>query len=100
LDDPARIETVGQRASGHGEQQERQPVRDDGEPRERRRMEFLKHHPVADDVLDIVGHHRKHEGDELGAKPRVAHRRERAFRGRRLRSGVLGLDVQGWTLPG
>ena len=61
LDDAARIEPVGERAGRDREQQERQPVRHHREARQRRRMEFLKHHPVADDVLDIVGHHRQHD---------------------------------------
>ena len=39
-----------------------------GEAGQRRRMEFLEQHPVADDVLDIVGHHRQDVGDELGAE--------------------------------
>jgi hypothetical protein len=33
----------------------------------RRRMEFLKGDPVADDVLDVVRHHRQHERQEIGA---------------------------------
>ena len=57
-------------------------------------MEFLEHHPVADDVLDIVGHHRKHEGDELDAESAVPHCGERAFRGRGGRRSVLGLNIQ------
>jgi hypothetical protein len=57
-------------------------------------MEFLEHHPVADDVLDIVGHHRKHEGDELDAESRVPHRGERAFRRRSRRRSVFWLNVQ------
>jgi hypothetical protein len=63
-------------------------------------MEFLKHHPVADDVLDIVGHHRNRKGDELRAEARVAHRGERSLRRRNRRCGVFGLDVQGSTLRG
>jgi hypothetical protein len=50
-------------------------------------MKFLKHHPVADDVLDIVGHHRKHEGRELGLESPMAHRRKGALRGRRRTDG-------------
>ena len=76
LDDPARVEAIGERAGGHREQQERQPVRHDGESRQGRRVEFLIQHPVADDVLDIVRHHGEHESDELGAEARVPHRRK------------------------
>jgi hypothetical protein len=100
LDDAPRIETVGERAGGDREQQKWQPVRDDRESGERRRMEFLEHHPVADDVLDIVGHHRKHEGDELDAESRMPHGGERAFRRRNGRSSVLGLNVQEGTFRG
>jgi hypothetical protein len=63
-------------------------------------MEFLEHHPVADDVLDIVGHHRKHEGDELDAESRMPHGGERAFRRRNGRRSVLGLNVQEGTFRG
>ena len=64
------------------------------EARQRRRMEFLEQHPVADDVLDVVGHHRKHVGDELGAETRVTHRGEGAFRRRSRRRSVFWLNVQ------
>jgi hypothetical protein len=100
LDDAARIEAVAERPGDDRKQEERQPVRNDREPAQRRGMEFLKHHPVADDVLDIVGHHRNHKADELRAKARVAHRSERLLRGRWRRCGILGLDVQGRTLSG
>ena len=40
------------------------------------RMEFLEHDPVADHVLDIVGHHREYEGGELRPKAGMAHRRK------------------------
>ena len=56
-------------------------MRHDGETRQSRRVKFLKYHPVADDVLDIVRHHREHKGDELGAEARVAHRRKGPLRG-------------------
>ena len=41
-------------------------------------MEFLEHHPIADHVLDIVGHHRQHVSDELEPVRHRLHRRERA----------------------
>jgi hypothetical protein len=63
-------------------------------------MEFLEHHSVADDVLNIVGHHRKHEGDELDAESRMPHGGERAFRRRSRRRSVLGLNVQEETFFG
>jgi len=74
LDDPARVEPIRERAGGHREQQERQPMRHDGEARQGGRVEFLEHHPVTDDVLDVVRHHGENKGDELGAEARVAHR--------------------------
>jgi hypothetical protein len=46
-------------------------------------MKFLEHHPIADHVLDIVRHHGKHIGGELGLKALVPHGRERSFGGRR-----------------
>ena len=48
-------------------------------PAERRRLELLEHHPVADDVLDAVGHHRA-AAKEVAAEDRVAQRRERLRR--------------------
>jgi hypothetical protein len=38
---------------------------------QRGRMEFLEHHPVADHVLDVVGHHGQHIACELGAIGRI-----------------------------
>ena len=62
-----RIEPVSQSAHGDGEEQKRQPMRQHREAGERRRIEFLEHHPIADHVLDVVGHHGQHEGHELKA---------------------------------
>jgi hypothetical protein len=76
LDEPSRIEAVGERAGGDREQQERQPVRHHRKAGERGRLEFLKDHPVADHVLDVVGHHREREGEELGAEARIVQRRK------------------------
>ena len=52
-------------APAYREKQKRQPVRDHRETAQRRGMELLEHHPVADDVLDVVRHHGQHVGDEL-----------------------------------
>src|SRR5258708_17643027 len=35
-------------------------------------MEFLEYHPVADDVVDVVRHHRQGVGEKLGAVARMA----------------------------
>ena len=94
LDEAARIETVGQRAGSDREQQERQPVGHHGETGQGGGLEFLEHHPVADDVLDIVGHHRQGVGDELGAEAGMAQRGE-GSPGRRACSCGLGSVVQG-----
>jgi len=87
LDQAARVEAVRERAGGDREQQERQPVRHDGKAGQGRRMKFLVHHPVADDVLDIVRHHREHKGRELGTEARVAHRRKGSLGGWRRAGG-------------
>ena len=61
-------------------------------------MEFLVHHPVADDVLDVVGHHRQHVGAEIPAECWVPHGGEGA--------AALGNGAQrvsffvGWRFPG
>ena len=83
LDEAARIEPVGQRADRHREHQEREPMRQHRKAGQRRRVELLEQHPVADDVLDVVGHHRQHVGRELDLKAAIAERRERAVCGGR-----------------
>ena len=61
------VVAVGERAGVQREQQERQPVADDGESGERRRTKRLEHHPVADDVLDVVRRHREQVEGEIRA---------------------------------
>src|SRR5256885_16591635 len=39
-------------------------------------MEFLENDPVADHVLDRIGHHRQRRADEIGAVAGVAERGE------------------------
>ena len=70
-------------------------MRHDGETRQSRRMKFLIQHPVADDVLDIVRHHRDHKGRELSLKAAMAHCRERAPGRRRRDNGRLGNLIHG-----
>lgn len=43
---------------------------------EHRRLEFLKQHPVADHVLDVIRHHGEHRRDEKPAKAGVLQRRK------------------------
>ena len=73
------IEAVGERARPDRKQQERQPVRDHRIAGQRRRVEFLVDHPVADDVLDRVRHHRQHGAAEIGAVAGLAQRDEGAM---------------------
>ena len=61
----AAVVAVGERAAVDGEEEERHPVADDGEAAERGRVELLEDDPVADDVLDVVGHHGQQPGDEV-----------------------------------
>ena len=82
LDEAPRVEAIVERADGHREEQERQPVRHHREPAERWRMELLEHEPVADDVLDVVRHHREHECHEVGGISGDAERAERTVRAR------------------
>ena len=86
------VEAVGERARPDREQQERQPVRDHRIAAERRRVEFLVDHPVADDVLDGVRHHRQHGAAEIGAIAGLAQRGEGAVRGLR-HATALGRDI-------
>src|SRR5580692_8268066 len=60
-------------------------------------MKFLEQHPIADHVLDIVGHHGNDEGAELGLKAAVAHRRKGALGRSRRRSREFWIDVHGGT---
>ena len=76
LDDPARIEPVGERAGIDREQQERHPVGEHREAGERGRFELLEDDPVADHVLDIVRHHGEHRVTQIGAPAGMAERRE------------------------
>jgi hypothetical protein len=94
LDDAPWVEAVGERAGGNREQQERQPMRQHGEARQGGGMELLKQHPIADDVLDVVGHHRHYVSEELGAKARMAQCREGSLGGHRRGRGGRGHDVQ------
>ncbi|MET4603496.1 hypothetical protein ABIB90_002974 [Bradyrhizobium sp. JR4.1] len=96
LNDAARIDPVGEPANRDREQQERQPVRQHRKARQRRRMEFLEHHPITDHMLNIIGHHRQHVSDELEPVRHRLHRRERAGRDH----GVLGKGVQAGTWVG
>src|SRR5690606_23880560 len=75
---------IGHRAGIHGERQERHPVRDDGEAAQRRRLELLEDDPVADDVLDAVGHHRAGEAQEESPIAAVTQRHEGARLGSRV----------------
>src|ERR1700689_1047003 len=52
-------------------------MRDHGEAAQLGRVEFLKHHPVTDDVFAVVGQHRGRVADEEQAKVAVLERRER-----------------------
>ena len=76
LDDATRVDAVGQRADMHREQQVGHPVRDDRESAQRRRAELLEHDPVADHMLDVVGHHGQHVAEQEAAVMGLAQRGE------------------------
>ena len=89
---------VGQRAEIWREQQERQPVADHLEAGQRGGVEFLPDHPVGDDVLDVVGHHRQGPAAQVDPAGAVAQRGELGRRCLRqvrrdlgLRGGRLGV---------
>ena len=44
--------------------------------RERGRFEFLKQQPIADDMFDVVRHHRQHRARKEEPKVTVVQRRE------------------------
>src|SRR3989441_2150395 len=84
LDELAAIEAIGQGARVDREEQEGHPVADDGEPRERRRVERLEDHPVADHVLDVVGGRAEEYQGDVATVVTVVERPElRARRGPR-----------------
>jgi hypothetical protein len=91
LNDAARIEAVRERAGPDREEQERQPMRDDGEAGEGRRMKFLEDHPVADHVLDAVGHHRGGLTQKERAIAGIAKRSEGLLGHASLRSWRVGV---------
>ena len=74
LDQFAAVVAIGERAGVQRKQQERHPVTDHGKPGQRRRVERLEHHPVADDVLDVVGRHRHESDGEISTVGRNAKR--------------------------
>ena len=76
LNQLAAVVPIRQRAGVERKQQERHPVADDGEARQRRRMKRLEHHPVADDVLDVVGRHRHQVEGEVFAVGGIMERGE------------------------
>ena len=84
LDEPAAVVPIGERARVQREQQKRHPVADDREPGERRRVERLEDDPVANDMLDVVGHHREeadHEVSTVGGNPERGEPRRRGTSG-------------------
>ncbi len=94
LDDAAGVEPIGERAGRDRKGEERQPVRNHGETRQRRGFEFAEHHPIADDVLDVVRHHRQHIGDELRAVAAVTQRRKGLLCRRGRGCGLLRVHLQ------
>ena len=58
LNDPPRIQTIGEGTHVHRKEQERKPMRNHRKSAQGRRTELLEDDPVADDVLDAVGQHR------------------------------------------
>ena len=70
LDEPPYIEAIGQHAGVAAEQKIRHPMRNHGKPAQGCGVKLLEYHPVADDVLDIVRHHR--DGGKRQVAPQVA----------------------------
>jgi len=81
LDQAAGIVAVGERSHEDAEEQHRQPVRQDRVAAQGGRLEFLEHHPVADHVLDAVGHHRQRRVEKIGTEAGVSQGSEGALRG-------------------
>ncbi len=57
-------------------------------------MELVEHHLVADDVLDVVGHHRGGAAQDIDAKIAVGERREGSMLGCGRDAGA-GIWIQG-----
>src|SRR5690606_31068280 len=79
-----------ERTGVNGQQQERQPVCDDCETGERRRLELAEDDPVADDVLDVVGHHRAGKAEKETSIARMTKRGKRARINRGMLRGHVG----------
>src|SRR5207249_1000433 len=86
LEELAAIEAVGESTRVDGEDEERNPVADDGEAAERRRVERLEDDPVAGDVLDALGRHADERQQEVVAVVPVVKGAELRSRGK-LRGG-------------
>src|SRR5262245_23502873 len=74
LDHFSAIVTVGNTAEVDRQQQEWSPMADFRKSRQRGRMELLKQQPITHDVLDVIGHHRKHRIYEKESKATVIQR--------------------------
>jgi len=94
LNQPANIDSIRQCAAISGKEQIGHPMRNHGKTAEPGRMKFLEDHPVTDDVLYVVGHHRRGGGSKINAKIAVGECFEGAGSGHGLRAVV---DVQ-WDL--
>ena len=76
LNDFTTVMPVCQRAKINRKEQKWCPMTDHGESAKYRRVKFLIEEPIADDVLDIIGHHGQHGADEIVAKVTVMERRK------------------------
>ena len=74
------IVAIRKRPRSHAKQEHWEPVRNHGVAAQGRRVEFLKHHPIADHVLNAVSHHRHRRSEEINQKTAIAHGGKRARR--------------------
>jgi len=105
LNEAANIEAIRQFSRVGAQQKKGHPMRNDGEGAEGRRVEFLKHHPVTDDVFDVVGHHCRGRGEEIDPKVNVENEVKARCSGKLTREALVsgfnclgcldGVDVSG-----
>jgi hypothetical protein len=94
LNEAPDIEAICQSARQPAQKEIRHPMRDHCKGAQGRRVKFLKHHKVADDVLDVVGHHRCGGGKEEHSEVGIAERSEGAVPGRGKRRGGGGIQCR------
>jgi hypothetical protein len=94
LNDFTAIIAIRHGAEINREQKKRGPVNQHGKAGQGWRSKFLVQQPIADDMLDIIGHHRQHGANEVNPEVLVMQRGKGNFLGRRQILSLRGFLYQ------